>query len=74
MSEAEKPHADRAVETSDTAGDGPIYANGAAAGGKAKSAGNETLEVVKTVVFALLIAMVGLGYLAFKASRRPVAA
>ncbi len=58
MSEAEKPHADRAVETSDTAGDGRIYANGAAAGGKAKSAGNETLEVVKTVVFALLIAMV----------------
>ncbi len=37
MSEAEKPHADRAVETSDTAGDGPVYAAGAAPGGKAKS-------------------------------------
>ena len=37
----------------------PVYAHGARKGGSgAKSAGGETLEIIKTIVFALLIALV----------------
>ena len=58
MSETDKPHHEPAVETSKTARNGPVYASGAVGKGAPKSAGNETVEIVKTIVFALLIAMV----------------
>jgi signal peptidase I len=58
MSETDKPHHEPAVETSKTAGDGPVYAAGGSGKVAPKSAANETVEIVKTIVFALLIAMV----------------
>ena len=58
MSEIDKPRHEPAAETSKTAGDGPVYASGGKGKAAPKSAGNETVEIVKTIVFALLIARV----------------
>ena len=58
MSEIDKPRHEPAAETSKTAGDGPVYAAGGSGKVAPKSAANETVEIVKTIVFALLIAMV----------------